>query len=64
MAPKLIFLIFSGSKKKEPRYACLSEALTENMDRGLLLCPTLPAQRAVCQPHQVKVSSQGVMPSE
>jgi hypothetical protein len=26
MAPKLIFLIFSGSKKKEPKYACLSEA--------------------------------------
>jgi hypothetical protein len=26
MAPKLILLISSGSKKKEPRYACLCEA--------------------------------------
>jgi hypothetical protein len=43
MAPKVIFLIFSGSKKEEPRYTCLSEA------------------KAVYQPHQVKVSSQGIM---
>jgi hypothetical protein len=26
MAPRLVFLIFSGSRKKEPKYTCLSEA--------------------------------------
>jgi hypothetical protein len=26
MVPRLILLISSGSEKKEPRYACLSEA--------------------------------------
>jgi hypothetical protein len=30
MAPKLILLMSSGSKKKEPRYACLSEAKVSN----------------------------------
>jgi hypothetical protein len=30
MTPILIFLIFSGSKKKEPRYVCLSEAKAEH----------------------------------
>jgi hypothetical protein len=33
MAPKPIFLIFPGSKKKEPRYACLSEARTSHLQR-------------------------------
>jgi hypothetical protein len=33
MAPKLIFLIFSGSKKKEPGYACLSEARALHQQR-------------------------------
>jgi hypothetical protein len=34
---------------------------TKNMGRGLILCSTLPAQWAVYQPHQVEMSSQGIM---
>jgi hypothetical protein len=33
MAPKLILLMSSGSKKKEPRYACLSEAKASHSKR-------------------------------
>jgi hypothetical protein len=33
MAPKLILLISSGSKKEEPRYACLSEAKASHSQR-------------------------------
>jgi hypothetical protein len=33
MAPELIFLISSGSKRKEPRYACLSEAKASHLQR-------------------------------
>ena len=33
MAPKLILLMSSGSKKKEPRYACLSEAKASHSQR-------------------------------
>ena len=33
MAPKLRFIISSGSKKKEPRYACLSEAKASHSHR-------------------------------
>jgi len=33
MAPKLRLLISSGSKKKEPRYACLSEAKALHLQR-------------------------------
>jgi len=53
MAPILSFLIFSGSKKKEPRYECLSEAmasLTQNVDRGFLLSTTFPTNGVITQP--------------
>ena len=33
MAPRLILLMSSGSKKKEPRYACLSEAKASHSQR-------------------------------
>jgi len=33
MAPRLILLVSSGSKKKEPRYACLSEAKASHSGR-------------------------------
>jgi len=33
MAPKLILLISSGSKKREPRYVCLSEAKASHSQR-------------------------------
>jgi len=33
MAPRLIFLIPSGSKKKEHRYACLSEVKASHSHR-------------------------------
>jgi hypothetical protein len=33
MAPRLIFLISSGSKKKQPRYTCLSEAKASHSER-------------------------------
>jgi hypothetical protein len=33
MAPKLILLMSFGSKKKEPRYACLSEAKVSHSQR-------------------------------
>jgi hypothetical protein len=33
MAPRLILLISSGSKKKEPRYTCLSEAEASHSQR-------------------------------
>ena len=45
MVPRLIFLIFSGSKKKNPGYTCLSEAKashSENVGRGFILCSTPP----------------------
>jgi len=33
MAPKLILLTSSGSKKEEPRYACLNEAKASHSQR-------------------------------
>jgi len=33
MAPKLILLMSSGSKKKEPRYTCLCEAKASHSQR-------------------------------
>jgi hypothetical protein len=33
MAPRLIFLMSSGSKKKEPRYTCLSEGKASHSQR-------------------------------
>ena len=33
MGPKLRFIISSGSKKKEPRYACLSECKASHSHR-------------------------------
>jgi hypothetical protein len=33
IAPKLMLLISSGSKKKEPRYACLNEAKGSHLQR-------------------------------
>jgi len=56
MAPILSFLISSGSKKKEPRYVCMSEAKASHSQKmwtevsssvphflqvGLLLCPII-----------------------
>jgi hypothetical protein len=46
MAPRLKHLMSSGSKKKEPRYTCLSEVksftLTENVGQGFILCSIPP----------------------
>ena len=33
MAPRLTLVMSSGSKKKEPRYACLSEAKASHSQR-------------------------------
>jgi len=33
MVPRLIFLMSSGSKKEEPRYACLSEVKASHSHR-------------------------------
>jgi hypothetical protein len=38
--------------------------LTENVGRGLILRTALPAQWAVCQPHQMVVPPQGVVLSK
>ena len=32
ITPKLMLVISSGSKKKEPRYACLSEAMVSQSE--------------------------------
>ena len=40
MAPRLILLMSSGSKKKEPRYACLSEARGEFRPRQTRQLPS------------------------
>jgi hypothetical protein len=37
---------------------------TENVDRGLILRTALPAQWAVCQPHQMEVPTQGITPGK
>jgi hypothetical protein len=37
---------------------------TESVGRGLILRTTLPAQWAVCQPHQMEVPTQGVVPGK
>jgi hypothetical protein len=37
---------------------------TKNMGQGFILCSTLPAQWAAYQPHQVEMSSQGIMSSK
>jgi hypothetical protein len=37
---------------------------TKNVCRGLILCTALPAQWAVCQPHQMEVPTQGIMPGK
>jgi len=45
IASRFNLLMSSGSKEKEPRYTCLSEAkgsLTEDVDRGFILCSTPP----------------------
>jgi hypothetical protein len=44
MAPRCTFLIFSGSGKKEPRYACLSEAKASHRQR-------IWAKVSSCAPH-------------
>jgi hypothetical protein len=41
-----------------------SLTLTENVGRGFILRCTLPAQWAVCQPRQLEMSAQGIMPGE
>jgi hypothetical protein len=35
MAPRLMFLMFSGSKKEPPKYACLNEARASHLQRIL-----------------------------
>jgi len=57
-----MLLMSSGSKKKEPRYLCLSEA--KNVGRGFLFYSTRRTQWTVYQFQQVKVSSQGVVSSK
>jgi hypothetical protein len=37
---------------------------TENVGRGLILCTALPAQWAVCHPHQMEVPAQGIVPGK
>jgi hypothetical protein len=37
---------------------------TENVGRGLILRTSLPAQWAVCQPHQMEVPVQGIVPGK
>jgi hypothetical protein len=61
-----MFLMFSGSKKKEPRYVCQGQGLTpiENVGRDFVIRSTLPAKWAVHQPQQVKVSAHGIMPGK
>jgi hypothetical protein len=44
MAPRLIFLIFSGSKKEQLRYACLSEAKASHRQR-------IWSEVSSCAPH-------------
>jgi hypothetical protein len=44
MAHRLTFLIFSGSRKKQPRYACLSEAKASHQQR-------IGAEVSSCAPH-------------
>jgi hypothetical protein len=44
MAPRLTFLIFSGSNKKKPRYTCLSEAKASQLQR-------IWAEVSFCAPH-------------
>ena len=54
VAPILSFLIYSGSQKKEPRCACLSEAKashSQNVDWGFLLSNTFPTSGVITQPH-------------
>jgi hypothetical protein len=34
----------------------------ENVGRGFILRSTLPAERAISQPHQMEMSIQGIMP--
>jgi hypothetical protein len=52
--PFVSFLISSGSKKKEPRCACLSEAKdsthTQNVDWGFLLSTSLPTNGIITRP--------------
>jgi hypothetical protein len=68
MAHRLKLFMSFGSRKKEPRYTCLSEAKastpTEDVGRGFILHSTLHAQWAVRQPHQVKVPTQGIVSSK
>jgi hypothetical protein len=35
---------------------------TENVGRGFILRSTLPAERAISQPHQMEVPIQGIVP--
>jgi hypothetical protein len=37
---------------------------TEDVGRGLTLRTALPAQWAVCQPHQMEVPTQGIVPGK
>jgi hypothetical protein len=37
---------------------------TENVGGGLILRTALPAQWAVCQPHQMEVPAQGIVPGK
>ena len=65
MAPVFKFITSCESKKKEPRYACLSQTksptLMQNVGWGFLLSTTLSSSGVVTQPHGIYMSSQGVM---
>ena len=65
MAPIFKFITSCESKKKEPRYACLSQTksltLMQNVDWGFLLSTTLSSCGVVTQPHGIYMSSHGVM---
>jgi hypothetical protein len=37
---------------------------TENVGGGFILRSTLPAERAISQPHQMEVPTQGIMPGK
>ena len=67
MAPIFRFIISSGSKKKEARYACLSEAKASHSHKMWTeVSSSIPQSTSgvVTQPHYIKMYSQGVMSSK
>ena len=68
LLPDSDFWRTESPRKKEERWVmfeCLqSSNLTQNVDWGLPLCPAPPKQGTANQPHNVEMSSQGVMSSK